>query len=66
MAQKFEKYDVKTTVLLNIREKGSMDAKIVGTMPKGTTVTIEGHSADGTFGRVATKKFIKLEFCERV
>lgn len=66
MAKKFEKYNAKTTALLNIRAKGSIDAEIVGTIPRGTEVEIVGHSADGSFGRIAPNKYIKLEFTERV
>lgn len=63
---KFQKYAVKTTALLNIREKGSMDSEIVGTIPRGTQVEILGHSTDKLFGRIAPKKYIKLEFTERI
>lgn len=63
---KFQKYTVKTTSLLNIREKGSMQSEIVGTIPKGTQVEIVGHSSDKLFGGIAPKKFINLEFTERI
>lgn len=66
MAKKFEKYNVKTTARLNVRAKGSLEAEVVDIIPNGTEVEIIGHSADGSFGRIAPNKYIKLEFCERV
>ena len=63
---KFEKYEVKTTSKLNVRQKGSLNAKIVNVLAKDEKVEIIGLSSNGKFGKIGTGQFICLNWTERV